>query len=273
MTKRRDQEAYQIYPYPAMRRFSLDAGRVGHKKHIIHGLVELDVTKARRWIQAHKSRTGERLSFTAFIIHALGRAIEENKAVHAYLDWRKRLVVYEDVDISTMFEVEMGGRKVPMPHIFRAVNRRSLPDIHKELRAIQSQPRQSDEAKFMRWFMVLPSPLRSLFYALVTNFPRRFRDQYSSVLVTAVGMFGRGSGWGIPHPSFTLTVTLGGVVEKPWVVAGAIEIREILNMTLSFNHDVIDGAPAARFTQRLRDLVEDAYGLSEEDLGKAFPAR
>jgi pyruvate/2-oxoglutarate dehydrogenase complex dihydrolipoamide acyltransferase (E2) component len=32
-------------------------------------------------------------------------------------------------------------------------------------------------------------------------------------------------------------------------------------MTVSFDHDIIDGAPAARFTQRLRELVESGYGL------------
>lgn len=42
---------------------------------------------------------------------------------------------------------------------------------------------------------------------------------------------------------------------------GRIEIREYLSLTLSFNHDVIDGAPAARFAQRLKELIESAYGL------------
>jgi pyruvate/2-oxoglutarate dehydrogenase complex dihydrolipoamide acyltransferase (E2) component len=82
-------------------------------------------------------------------------------------------------------------------------------------------------------------------------------------MVTAVGMFGKGGGWGIPVPNFPLTVTLGGVAEKPGVVEGQIEVREYLDVTLSFDHDVIDGAPAARFTQQFRELVEKGYGLSE----------
>jgi len=83
------------------------------------------------------------------------------------------------------------------------------------------------------------------------------------VLVSAVGMFGDGGGWGIPLPTFTLTVTLGGIAVKPGVVDGRIEIREYLDVTLSFDHDVIDGAPAARFTQRFKELIETGYGLIE----------
>jgi len=62
--------------------------------------------------------------------------------------------------------------------------------------------------------------------------------------------------------NFTLTVTLGGIAEKPGVVDGRIEIREYLCMTISVDHDIIDSAPAARFTQRLKELIESGYGLS-----------
>ncbi len=42
-----------------------------------------------------------------------------------------------------------------------------------------------------------------------------------------------------------------------------IAIREYLSLTISLNHDLIDGAPAARFTQRLKDLIESGYGLDD----------
>jgi pyruvate/2-oxoglutarate dehydrogenase complex dihydrolipoamide acyltransferase (E2) component len=61
-------------------------------------------------------------------------------------------------------------------------------------------------------------------------------------------------------------VTVGGIGEKPGVVDGHIAIREYLSLTISFDHDMIDGAPAARFTQRLKDLVESGYGLFDSTL-------
>ncbi len=44
---------------------------------------------------------------------------------------------------------------------------------------------------------------------------------------------------------------------------GRIEPREILNLTVMFDHEIIDGAPAARFTHRLVELIESGYGLDE----------
>jgi hypothetical protein len=59
---------------------------------------------------------------------------------------------------------------------------------------------------------------------------------------------------------------VGGIGEKPGVVDGQIVIRDCLSLTLSFDHDIIDGAPAARFTQRLKELIESGYGLFDPTL-------
>ena len=94
------------------------------------------------------------------------------------------------------------------------------------------------------------------------------KERIGTVILTAVGMFGQGSGWAIIYPIYTLGIALGGIGQKPGVVDGRIEIREYLSLTLSFDHDIIDGAPAARFTQRLKDLLERGYGLIEESSSK-----
>jgi pyruvate/2-oxoglutarate dehydrogenase complex dihydrolipoamide acyltransferase (E2) component len=77
-----------------------------------------------------------------------------------------------------------------------------------------------------------------------------------TVALTAVGMFGQGGGWGIPIAVTPLFITLGGIAEKPGVVQGKVTIREYLCLTLTFDHDVVDGAPAARFAARLKELIE-----------------
>src|SRR6266581_4167909 len=58
-------------------------------------------------------------------------------------------------------------------------------------------------------------------------------------------------------------MTVGGIGEKPGVVDGYIAIRDYLSLTISFDHETIDGAPAARFTQRLKELIESGYGLGD----------
>ena len=201
------------------------------------------------------------VSFTAYIINCLAQAVSSNPEVQAYRNWRGQLVIYDDVNINTMVEVEKGGRKIPMPYIIKAANLKTLPQIHDEIRGTQAAHESTVESKFMDWFLYLPGFIRRIFYRIVVRFPQTFRKYSSSVLVTAVGMFGKGGGWGIPAANFSLTVTLGGIAEKPGVVDGRIEIRQYLDVTLSFDHDIIDGAPAARFTNHFRGLVESCYGL------------
>jgi pyruvate/2-oxoglutarate dehydrogenase complex dihydrolipoamide acyltransferase (E2) component len=252
---------YIVEPFPVGRRFSLDAGVRARKTHAIHGLLEMDVTRARQAIHEYKLRTGEGLSFTAYMIACLAKAIETDRHVHAYLDWRNRLVIFDDVDVNTIIEVDSQSGKVVMPHIIRSANRKTLLEMHAEIRGAKAQPSSTGEMKFMRLFLYLPGFVRRGFYWLVMRNPVRFRRLSSSVLVTAVGMFGKGGGWGIPAINFPLTITLGGILEKPGVVDGRIEVRQYLCVTVSFNHDIIDGAPAARFTQTFRELVETGYGV------------
>ena len=84
ISKLGNRNSYKIEPIPAMRRFAFDAGYLGRRRHIVHGLIEVDVTKARDYIKDHEVKTGEKLSFTAFIISCLSKAIEEHPHIHAY---------------------------------------------------------------------------------------------------------------------------------------------------------------------------------------------
>lgn len=64
----------------------------------------------------------------------------------------------------------------------------------------------------------------------------------------------------MPH---SLDLVVGSIALKPAVVANRIEPREILNLTVVSDHDVIDGSPATRFVRRLVGLIESGYGLDE----------
>ena len=239
----------------------VDGGRLGLKKHTIHGLSEFDITQAREIIRQHKVQTGETLSFSAFILACLGKAIDLNKHMHAYRNWRNQLVIFDEVDVNTLFEVEVDGKKTIRPHILRGVNKKTFRELHQEIRAFQQGHADSQESKFIDWFVMLPGFARRSFLWLLFKSPQLIKDYYGTVLLTSIGMFGTGSGWGIPVPNHTLQLTLGGIARKPGVFEERMEIREYLSVTVSFDHDIIDGAPAARFTQRLKELIESCYGL------------
>ena len=110
-----------------------------------------------------------------------------------------------------------------------------------------------------------PRFVRLGFFGLLRRNPPGFKRLSGTVIVTSVGMFGRGGGWGLGFlPLHTLGLTVGGIASKPAVHEGEIVIREFLNLTVSFDHDIVDGAPAARFVQSLAVLVEGASALEPE---------
>jgi len=83
-----------------------------------------------------------------------------------------------------------------------------------------------------------------------------------TVGISSVGMFGKGhAGWGISRGSHVLDLIVGGTAPRLAEVEGRIESRKMLSLTIIFDHDVIDGAPAARFTRRLLELIENGFGL------------
>lgn len=256
---------YSVFPFPPERQLAIEGGRLSSRKHTVTALIEADVTTSRRLLREHKARTGEMLSYTAFVIACLGKAVGENKAVHAYRDWRNRLIVFDEVDVNMSVEIEREGRKLVLPHFIRAANKRTFRSIHSEIRAVQAQPEKTHEFETF-WFVRLPPFARGIFYWFIFKNPRWLKASYCTVGLTAVGMFGKGGGWAIPYGVHTLDVAVGGIAEKPGVVDGRIEIREYLCLTLMFDHDIIDGAPAARFVARLRELIESGYGVCQEEL-------
>jgi pyruvate/2-oxoglutarate dehydrogenase complex dihydrolipoamide acyltransferase (E2) component len=59
----------------------------------------------------------------------------------------------------------------------------------------------------------------------------------------AIGMLGPGGGWGIPIAPPTLMITVGGIATKPRYLNGQLDRRELLDLTISVDQDIVDGAP------------------------------
>src|SRR5215472_9129247 len=123
---------YKVAPYPKSRRWFAAAFRSVQHKPMIHGLIEVDVTRARASLRQHKAKTGESLSFTAFIIACLAKAVDEHKAVQAFRQGSKHLILFDDVDVLTNIEHEVAGQKQFISYIIRAANRKTFLEIHHE---------------------------------------------------------------------------------------------------------------------------------------------
>jgi len=258
----------QVVPYPKIRRLMAAEFRSSHRMPMIHGLLEVDVSRARAHLREQKANTGEPLSFTAFLIACLAQAVEEHKAVQAYRKGRNQLILFEDVDVNTQIEHDMNGQKQAIVYILRVANRKTFREIHHEIRAAQGENvvQAVKGIKALNALLVLPTFLLRIGYWVLwwigRRYPQLMKKYFGTVSLTAVGMFGKGAGWGIPIAGQTM-ITVGGIGEKPGVVDGQIAIRDYLSMTISFDHDIIDGAPAARFTERLKELIESGYGLDD----------
>ena len=263
---------YRVVDLSVPRRVMINMLNLSTPKHCMYGLLEVDVTFARQFIEEHKRRTGETLSFTGFLTLCLARAVDEDKSVQAYLKGRKQLVLFDDVNVGLLMERKSGGKSGLMGHVIRGANHKTFLEIHREIREVQSTPMPPDRG-LPAWFrhaMLLPWPLSRLFNALFEivahNNPVMGVSMAGTVGISAVGMFGEGhSGWGIYTGTQVLCLVVGSIAWKPAVFEGRIEPREILNLTVVFDHEVIDGAPATRFTHRLIGLMESGYGLVEDE--------
>ena len=258
----------RLLPYAKYRQFTAAAYQSVRHKQLIHGLFEVDVTRPRAVLRAYKVRAGESFSFTAFLARCLAKAVDEHKEVQALRKGGRWLVLFNDVDVYTVIEHTLAGEKYIIPYIIRRANRKSAKELHHEIRRAQ----EVDVINVVKQSPIrfLPAMLfRSFFWVFVwigRRDPRLWKNMAGTVGISAVGMFGNGAGWGIPAATpTTLTLTVGGIAAKPVAVDGHIAYREYLSLTISVDHDIVDGAPAARFTERLKELIESGYGLG--DLG------
>jgi pyruvate/2-oxoglutarate dehydrogenase complex dihydrolipoamide acyltransferase (E2) component len=272
--------SYHIIPLPPERRGMAAFQELKVGRHNMYALLEVDVTRAREFIESYKTKTGEQLSFTGYLISCLARAVNEDKTVQSYRKGSKQLILFDDVDVGFMIELQKGEKRLLTGHVIKGANRKTYWDIHQEIRQVQSGKVQTSEqqASWFRSAMQWPWPLanivRVVLRTMIKRNPMLVTSMAGTVGISSVGMFGKGhTGWGIAIGSHVLDVVVGGTARKPAVVDGRIEPRDILDLTIIFDHDVIDGAPAARFTRKLVELVESGYGLDEEQHTRTFGAR
>ncbi|GAB3430809.1 hypothetical protein GCM10027569_77210 [Flindersiella endophytica] len=222
----------------------------------MHGLLQVDVTEARRLLRAHDPR----LSFTAYVVACVARAAAAHPEVHAYKDKRGRLATPSYVDVGILLETSAPTGPVPVGHLLHDADVRQVADLSAEIRFVQADSaRISGARKFWQADALARIPgVVPLFSRLIRG-TRRLHAVTGTVGVSSIGMFGRGGGLAIGIPTVhTVAVTVGGMSERPWVVDGTIQVRTVLDLTISVDHDLVDGAPAARFAASLRELLESA---------------
>lgn len=249
----------------------LDLGRL---KHHIPGFIEFDVTKARKTLHIIKEMTGKSLSFTGWLTKCVAQSVSEHQQVHALRRGRRSMVIFTDVDVLVMVEKKIGEEILSRPLIIRKANEKSVRQIHDEIRSAQSQPIDANSLLvgsnpwFARFYPFLPKFIRMLIGKKIMADPFLMKKLVGTVEITAVGMMENFSGCMVPVSPQPLLFAIGGTTCKPVLVEDRIENREYLHVSYAFDHDVVDGAPVARFIARLAELIEIGFGLDADEFVK-----
>jgi pyruvate/2-oxoglutarate dehydrogenase complex dihydrolipoamide acyltransferase (E2) component len=251
----------EVRPFPSNRRLVTAAMRAGRRKMPMNGLVDADVTEASLLLASHDPPC----SLTAFVVASVARAAAAHPEVHAYRDWRGQLVTHHHVDVGTMVEIATPQGPFAIPHLLRDADIRGVPDLTAELRRVKRDPSASSSGRWLERAGPTATRIPGVIPAMYAVMARSVaaRQRIGTVAVTAVGMFAGGGGFGItPLTLMSLEVIVGGMSQRPRVVDGQVSIRDVLDLTLAIDHNVVDGAPAARFAAEFRELLESAAVIS-----------
>ena len=192
--------------------------------------LEVDMTACSEFrtkvIPVIEKAYGARLSFTDILIKAVACALEAHPRLNAALVGDEvRLFAQKNIGIAVALDE---GLIVP---VVKNAESKPLGAISKELKGLVDRARTG---KFT------PDDLSGGTFS-ITNLGAFGIDVFDPIIVTGQAAI----------------LGVGRIADKPVVVAREIVIRSMMNLCLSFDHRILDGAPAARFLQQLKELLEN----------------
>src|SRR5438270_2455698 len=198
--------------------------------------LEADFSEAARFrsqLQPEFARLGvPKLPWDALIARAAALALVEHAAVLAEWVDGQGLRRPEGVHVGVAVAVDPEGLVVP---VLRNADRRSLRELAADLLGLV------DKARAGR---LSPGEM-----------------QGGTFTITNLGVYRVDGFTPIVNPPETAILGVGRIADKPVVIEGKIEARTMCALSLSFDHRVVDGAPAAAFLARLAELMERPYAL------------
>ena len=245
-------------PFPKSRNVVLDIVAEGRRKNIVHCFFEVDANALRAQISKCTPQSGKRISITSYISGILAASVAADPRMHAYRHKGRELILFDDVDLSVMVERNVDGRRQPLPFIVRAANRKTFLEVDEALKQAKSAPLFADGplSALEAQFFSLPRILRKIVWAFARNDAHLFRQIAGTVGVTSLVRYSTGRMFGLPITPMSLTLTIGEISPHLTLVDGVLIEGKSLQLTLSADHDVIDGVPLARFMHKLKVNLE-----------------
>jgi len=229
-----DRPTLEVIPYEGMRKAIGD--NMAHSWSIAPKVthhVSVDITNllALRKTLNNGVKDKDKVSITDLLVKAVARALEIKPNINVTLDGDE-IKVLKDINIGVAVALD-DGLIVP---VVRDANKKSLAEVSKEVK---------DLAKRARKNKLDPDEMGG-----------------GTFTITNVGAWGSVD-WFTPiiNQPESAILGVGRTVERPVVVDGQIVVRPMMGLSLSFDHRVIDGAPAAEFLAVLLGLIEQPYKI------------
>jgi pyruvate/2-oxoglutarate dehydrogenase complex dihydrolipoamide acyltransferase (E2) component len=255
---------FETIPFPPNRGLAVASLQVAVKRHIVHAIMEADVTLPRQLLKRTTGADGRRLSFTAYIIACHARALHANPLLQAYRIPFRKLILFHEVDVSTYVESHLGG--MVTLHIVKNADTRSVREISDELRAARlAENPWGGKEKAVAIMSHLPRFLQVLVFQVLTLNPHWLKRFYGTTQVSSFGMLSKNAQWGIGLLyGHTLGMWVGGIAKKPMVHADVVAVRDCLHLSFSIDHDLVDAEPVAKFVSDFIGLLESGSLLEGE---------
>ncbi|MDH5754296.1 MAG: 2-oxo acid dehydrogenase subunit E2 [Candidatus Bathyarchaeota archaeon] len=187
-------------------------------------MMEVDVSKAT---ELHEKLE---VSYTAILVKAVAKALTEHPIINSTLEGNQ-IKIFEDVNVGVAVATEY-GLVVPIIH---NADRKSLKEIDATIKELTEKARQG----------------------------KLTREDLSggTFTITNLGMYGVEFFTPIINPPEAAILGVGKIVEKPVVISGKIETKPFMTLSLSYDHRIVDGAPAAEFLRKIKEKIEETLGL------------
>lgn len=165
------------------------------------------------------------VSYTTIIVAAVAKALIENSIINSTLEGDK-IKVFEDINVGVAVATEH-GLVVPVIH---NADKKSLKEIDTLLKNFIEKAREEKLKK----------------------------EELSggTFTVSNLGMYDVEFFTPIINPPEAAILGVGKIVEKPVAVDGKFEIKPFTTLSLSYDHRIVDGAPAAKFLQKVKHYLE-----------------
>ncbi len=231
-------------------------------KNIFHIITEIDISLPRALLNSYKKLFGNKPSLTAYIVKCFSNSIEHFHGFNAFIIGN-RIVYLKDTTITVLVERKIGAQYVPEPMAIEGCQTKTFLEISEEIRHLHSgESGTLGTLSGMPWLTLIPGFLLGLFIKLASR-SIKIGIKSGKLAVTSIGMFSKEPGWVIPHGSATVLLSVGSIIKRPVEIEGRFETREHLCLTMSFDHDVIDGSPAARFMSDLAAEIRSGNEISK----------